>query len=318
MELDEKIDFESIEEIPLNEYFETEDRHFTPWLQENIEKLGNVIGIDIGNAETEVPIGNYRLDILAYESGTDRIIAIENQYGKTDHSHLGQLITYMAGINAEVIVWLAENFNSEHISAINHLNQISDEDIAFFCIKPRLIKIGESKPAIEFVIIAKPDEWEKQVKSETKISDRGMAYKEFWKLVVDQYQQHATDFNPRKILPRYVYDIPVGKTGVNYTWRFTNKGFFELGLWIGTRNKQRNHEIIEEMISNKDNLEKHLGKSLLFLNNESHKATTVNIRYEKETDILTMSEVEKQDLINWIVEWMKKFREELDPIIKTM
>jgi len=211
MGLAEKIEFEFIEEIPLNKYFKTEDRHFTPWLQENIDKLGNVIGIDIVNAETEVPIGNYRLDILAYESGTDRTIAIENQYGKTDHSHLGQLITYMAGINAEVVVWLAENFNSEHISAINHLNQISDEDIAFFCIKPRIIKIGESKPAIEFVTIAKPDEWEKQVKSETKVSDRGIAYKEFWKLVVNKYQQQVTGFTPRKISPRYVYDIPAVK-----------------------------------------------------------------------------------------------------------
>jgi hypothetical protein len=318
MGLSKKIDFATIEEIPLKQYFETEDRHFTPWLQENIDKLANVIGIDIDNAETEVQIGNYRLDILAYESGTNRRIAVENQYGKTDHSHLGQLITYMAGINAGVVVWLAENFNSEHISAINHLNQISDEDVGFFCIKPRLIKIGDSKPAIEFVIIAKPDEWEKQVKSETKVSDRGIAYKEFWKLVIDKYQQQVPDFNPRKIQPRYAYDIPAGKTGINYNWRFTSKGFFEIGLWIGTRSKQRNHEIAEEIISNKDSLEKQLGTSLLFWNNENNKATSVNLRYNQKIDILTISENEKQELINWIVKWMHKFKESIDPIIQKM
>ena len=165
--MSKEINLGDIEELPLNQLFKLEDRDFTPWLQKNIEVLGNVIGMDIGDAETEVSIGNYRLDILAYESGTERKIAVENQYGTTNHTHLGQLITYMAGINAEVVVWIAENFNTEHITAINHLNQISVENVAFFCIKPRLIKIGDSTPAIEFLVVAKPDEWEKQVRRES-------------------------------------------------------------------------------------------------------------------------------------------------------
>ena len=202
----QEINFSEITELPLNQFFQTEDQHFTPWLQENIDMLGNAIGIEIEEAETEVSVGNYRLDILALEAGTNRKIAIENQYGTTNHTHLGQLITYMAGLNAEVVVWIAENFNTEHITAINHLNQISNEDIAFFCIKPRLIKIGDSEPAIEFVTVAKPDEWEKEVKGEKNISDRGLAYKEFWTKLKEEYQQKVPSFN-RKIPSRSYYGI---------------------------------------------------------------------------------------------------------------
>lgn len=146
--------------------FPGEGTDFTPWLTENIELLGNAIGIDLIDAEREVRIGDFSLDIMASESGTERIVAIENQFEKTDHRHLGQLITYMAGIDAKVVVWIAEEFRNEHITSINHLNQISDKEIAFFCIRPRIIKIGESKPSLEFIIIAKPDKWEKIVKDD--------------------------------------------------------------------------------------------------------------------------------------------------------
>ncbi|MDI9624107.1 MAG: hypothetical protein QFX38_04410 [Methanothermobacter sp.] len=156
--------FSPISEIPLRKFFPREDEDFTPWLQENIELLGDAIGIELTDAETEVPIGTYKLDILAIEPRTERKIAIENQFGTTDHTHLGQLITYMAGVKADVVVWIAEDFKDEHITAINSLNEISNENFAFFCIKPRIIKIGDSTPALEFVVLARPDKWEKSIR----------------------------------------------------------------------------------------------------------------------------------------------------------
>lgn len=164
--MSKKFEFVEIKEIPLNKMFSGEGKDFTPWLTENIELLGNVIGIDLIDAIREVKIGDFSLDIQATESDTGRIVAIENQYQTTDHRHLGQLITYMAGIDAEVVVWIAEEFRNEHISAINYLNHISDKNISFFCIRPRIITIGESDPSLEFVIIAKPDDWDKKVKND--------------------------------------------------------------------------------------------------------------------------------------------------------
>ena len=102
--LAEKIDFASIEEVPLRQYFPREDTSFTPWLKDNIKLLGDTIGIDITDPEIEVPIGSYRLDILAQESDSDRKIVIENQFGEANHDHLGKLLTYMAGLNANVSI----------------------------------------------------------------------------------------------------------------------------------------------------------------------------------------------------------------------
>lgn len=154
-----KIEFLAITEIPLREYFPGEETDFTPWLAENIDLLGDAIGIDLIDAETEVRVGDYRLDIMATDASSDRNIAIENQFESTDHKHLGQLLTYMAGTEAKVVIWIAEEFRFEHLSAINHLNEISDDEIAFFCVKPRLIKIGDSDPSFEFIVLAKPDKW---------------------------------------------------------------------------------------------------------------------------------------------------------------
>lgn len=162
--MSEPIEFTEISEIELRNFFPGEGTDFTPWLTDNIEILGNVIGMDLIDAEREYKIGDFSLDIIAYESETKKVVAIENQFETTDHRHLGQLITYMAGIDAKIVVWIAEKFRKEHISAINHLNQISDKEISFFCIRPRIIKIGESKPSIEFILIAKPDDWDKELK----------------------------------------------------------------------------------------------------------------------------------------------------------
>ena len=99
-----------IKEVPLRNHFPKEDMDFTPWLADNINLLGETIGMDLMDSKTEVPIGTYRLDILTEESNSNRKIAIENQFGSTDHSHLGQLITYMAGADADVVIWIAEDF----------------------------------------------------------------------------------------------------------------------------------------------------------------------------------------------------------------
>lgn len=309
------IKFADINELPLNEFFRNEARHFTPWLQENIELLGNAIGIDIGDTETEVSIGNYRLDILSYESGSDRKIAVENQYGSTNHTHLGQLITYMAGIDAKVVVWIAENFNTEHITAINHLNQISNEDIAFFCIKPRLIRIGNSEPAIEFVMITKPDEWEKQVKSETNVSERGMEYKKFWTSLIEKYKQIYPKYNFGQTYPtRSNCIMSYCGPKIEYNVRF-RKGSLFITLYMSTNSKPDPHKLIDIINSRKSEIEDKLDLEIEIGKKENIKSTYAEIKYAKEVDILTISEKEKGDLIDWVIEWMPKFKRVLNPVI---
>ena len=146
-----------------------EARDFTPWLAENIGLLGEALQMDLDpeSVQTEVPVGPFFLDVLAKDVGRGLKVVIENQLEWTDHSHMGQLLTYAAGLDASVVVWIAPHFCEEHRAAIDWLNRTTSEDVEFFAVEVRAITIeqGEGKkaslPAPEFRPVAFPNEWTK-------------------------------------------------------------------------------------------------------------------------------------------------------------
>lgn len=207
----------------------------------------------------------------------------------------------MAGINAEVVVWVAEDFNTEHISAINHLNQISNEEIAFFCIKPRLIKIDNSNPAIEFLVVAKPDEWEKQIKKENKMSIRQIEYEKFWKELFNQYKTHYPDSKLRIFSDRGYYVLSRGESGVEYVLRFGHKSFF-MSLYMGAYSKIDTHELFDILIEQKNTIEKELGTEVEFVKKEGVKSTKINLYSGIKADILSVSSKDKELIIKWVIE----------------
>jgi hypothetical protein len=115
----------------LREFWKREDVHFTPWLagENNIAALAEALGLDqLDEVQTEVTVGDFSLDILARETHSGTLVAVENQFYKGDHGHLGQLITYAAGVssresNRKIFVWLAEHLRDEHRSALDWLNR---------------------------------------------------------------------------------------------------------------------------------------------------------------------------------------------------
>ena len=110
-----------LEKVDLREIWNTEASDFTPWLarEENIEELGKEIGIELEVEGTEKDVGPFRADILCKDTIDGHWVLIENQLEKTDHTHLGQLLTYAAGLNAVTIVWIADRFTDEHRAALD-------------------------------------------------------------------------------------------------------------------------------------------------------------------------------------------------------
>lgn len=115
--------------------------NFTPWVAENVELLADAVGLDITVDETESSVGDFNVDIYASETGTDRKIIIENQLEDTDHDHLGKLITYASGKGADVVIWVVKHAREEHKSAVEWLNNHTDDKIGFFLCEIKLFQI---------------------------------------------------------------------------------------------------------------------------------------------------------------------------------
>ena len=156
-----------IREVSVRELWDHEAHDFTRWLADNIDRLGAVLQIDLEHRQTEMQVGAFSLDILARDTGRDLTVVIENQLEWTDHGHLGQLLTYAAGLDAGVVVWITPHFRDEHRAAIDWLNRKTSDEVEFFGVEVRAIEIiksngegGEvSLPAPEFRPVAFPNHW---------------------------------------------------------------------------------------------------------------------------------------------------------------
>ncbi|MEZ6070528.1 MAG: hypothetical protein R3C10_09705 [Pirellulales bacterium] len=135
-----------LEKVDLRAVWGTEDGDFTPWLgtDENIALLSDTIGLDLQVEAQEKEVGPFRADILCKDTANDTWVLVENQLEKTDHRHLGQLVTYAAGLDAVSIVWIAASITDEHRAALDWLNDITNEDINFFGLEVELFRIDDS------------------------------------------------------------------------------------------------------------------------------------------------------------------------------
>jgi hypothetical protein len=161
-----------IKKIDLREAWSHEANDFTKWLSkpDNISLLSEEIGVDINVIRTEAPVGRFNVDILAEESESEDKIIIENQLEYTDHSHLGQIITYASGVDAKYVIWIVRDVREEHRQAIDWLNENTDNNLNFFLILIELWQIDNSTPAPKFVTVSKPNDWKRVM---TRRTERG-------------------------------------------------------------------------------------------------------------------------------------------------
>ena len=182
-----------------------EANDFTTWLAEkdNLSLLGDALGIELEPVETESSVGGFSLDILAKEAGTGRTVVIENQLEETNHDHLGKIITYASGKDAEIVVWVVKRARSEHRKAIEWLNQHIDQSIGFFLVEIELWQIDDSKLAPRFNVVEQPNEWAKSVKASSGLSDIETLYLNYWQAFTEfarndeMYSKHFNLYTPQ-------------------------------------------------------------------------------------------------------------------------
>ena len=240
-----------------------EANDFSKWLsqEENLALLSNTVGIDIVLEERESAVGGFSVDIFASEEGTGRKIIIENQLEETNHDHLGKIITYASGKEAQVIIWIVKRARDEHKKAVEWLNQHTDENIVFFLLEIELWKIDDSLPAPKFNIVERPNDWVRALKTTEGLSDTKKLQFDFWQAFTE-YASEQTDFKKafsiRKSLPQHWYNIGVGNSS------------YHLVLTVNTQKKcigteiyiHDDKEIFEKFQSRKSEIEAELDMKL--------------------------------------------------------
>ncbi len=208
-----------------------EARDFTPWLAENLERLSEALDIHLETETIEAPVGEFAGDILATDPEGQSVL-IENQLEGSDHSHLGQIMTYLAGLEARIVVWIARDFTEPHLSAMRWLNRYTENEFAFFAVKLRVVKIDDSPLAPIFEVIEKPNNWERQVRHErTGARAENVKTKrcrEFWTHYSRRYPDDGVKANlgstnawihPRKEAPAIslAFSYASGRVGIFFT-----------------------------------------------------------------------------------------------------
>ena len=224
----------------MRDVWSREATHFTPWLAENIQELGKALGLDLELESREAGVGDFSLDLLAKDLGSGRTVVIENQLEKTDHDHLGKLLTYAAGFNASLIVWVADSIREEHRQALEWLNQRTGTDTEFFGVVVEVLKIDESKPAFNFKPVVFPNEWQKTKTRAAAVaaapSSRGEAYRAFFQRLIDELREKYKFTNARVGQPQNWYSFTSGViAGVHYNPYFAEGGRAGASVLIDVR-----------------------------------------------------------------------------------
>ncbi|GAA4717305.1 DUF4268 domain-containing protein [Pedococcus ginsenosidimutans] len=222
------VEISRLKRVDVKEAWPTEPHDFTPWLLEHAEDLSFELGLDLELEGREHRVGKFSLDIIGSEVGTGRRVIIENQFGNTDHSHLGQLLAYAGGTDPKVVVWIAESVREEHRAAIDWLNGVTDTEIGFFGVELSLVSMEgapETLVAPVFRVVAKPNEWSKAVAKDadaSAASPTSQLYQEFWSRVVPVAKERGwTNASAPSV---NWWSMPTGTTGCVYSLSYAMFG----------------------------------------------------------------------------------------------
>ena len=253
-----------IERRDIREAWAHEAADFTPWLAEHLSELGEALGMDLELQSQEAPVGTFSLDLLARVAGTNRTVIVENQLEPTDHDHMGKLLTYAGGYDADVIIWVARDFRDEHRQALDWLNQRTDENTEFFGVVVEIWKIDESRPAAHFNLVATPNEWRREAAGSVRtgrISDKNLRYRAFFQQLVDTLRERGFT-NARKAQPTSWFNFSSGHgVRAQYAACFSQGARARVEVYMNAE-RDANKRLFDRLLERKEAIEAELGETL--------------------------------------------------------
>ncbi|MBM3330988.1 DUF4268 domain-containing protein [candidate division WOR-3 bacterium] len=297
-----------LEKVDLRKVWKEESGQFTPWLaqEENLRLLGETLGMQLELVQQEKAVGRFMADILCKDLSNDSWVVIENQLARTDHSHLGQILTYAAGLEAATMIWIAPEFTEEHRAALDWLNEHTDEKTSFLGLEVELWRIGNSPPAPKFSIVAKPNDWSRVVRADAEragMTEYRRTQLEFW----TKYREYMTSSKSRvpcqPPAARHWLNHNVGWPGM---WLSSITSYWDsesgkagpeirVDLYMSGSSAKRHFAQLNEQ---REDIERELGLQLVWYNPEDKQACRIYTR--RAADVMDRTTWPQQ------FEWLRK------------
>lgn len=296
----------------LRSVWKNEAYDFTKWLakEKNLAMLSNEIGIEMELIDTEVSTGSFSVDILAVESGSDNKIVIENQLEKTDHDHLGKIITYASGHDAKTIIWVVKDVREEHRQAVDWLNEHTDSEINIFLCRIELWKIDDSKLAPKFQIVSSPNNWSKTIRitGNDKYSATQMLQYNYWEQLTYEIDENFPELISHSPYPQNYYNLSLEKHLAHVSLVInTVKKRLTTQLWIDD-----DKELFDFLYEYKNDIEDEIGFELTWERLDNKKASRIDIY--KNFDVKKNKNWD--EAIKWHLEMACKFQNTFNDKLK--
>ena len=311
-----------ISEVKLTEIWPDEAQNFTVWLSkpENLQLLGASLGLELEFIGREVPVGPFRLDLLARERESGQEVAIENQLYPSDHSHLGQLMTYAAGRQAQVLIWVASSFTPQHRAAVDWLNQWTQRQIDCYAVEIHAVKIGNSVAAPEFVPVAVPLNWvapnpRLTIPSRPRLEDSQL-YLDFFQPLVDQLNG-AGFTNETDAKPDRDQRFPSGlRDWISYYAGFDDDGTWVYLWFVGGRGRRDFSNEVYDLLASQEGWEDIQGSFTGEWWWDQQKAWWYfSVSLRKDGSIKDPPQ-KLNEIRAWMLETLPKFRDVFNPRLK--
>jgi len=302
-----------LEPVDVRDLWKHEEYGFSAWLADNLEPLGEAVGLVLQNPIKEKQVGRFSLDLLAETDGGSQVI-IENQLNATDHDHLGKVLTYLSNLEAKIAVWIAGDIREEHAEAIRWLNEFTPADMAFYLVKLSAFRINGSDPAPHFAVVAGPTETGRSVGQEKKeVAERQLLRLQFWEQLLERAKKKGVMWHAQRSPSKDMW-LAAGagvRSGVSLNYLIWIDHDSGVELYIDTGDHDENKQIFDALLAKKDLVEKAFGAALDWQRLDAKRASRV--RYVMRTGGLTDGKDHSAEIQDAMINAMDRLAKAVKP-----
>lgn len=268
-----------IEVVPVRQAFRHEALDFTAWLEQNIEALSERLGTELTVLEREKRVGDFKVDLLCEDGNGNRVI-IENQLERTNHDHLGKVLTYLVNLDAHTAIWIATEQRTEHEQVINWLNENTGDNASFYLVKIEAIRIGNSPFAPLFTVLAQPDSQLSEIGTTKKeLATRELAEQdrrryEFWNMFITRSQSKTKLFANKSANTGNWIGIGMGLSGIELNC-LLYKNSARVEIYLDTLDRERNKALFDVLFQERDAIEAEFGVPLYWQRLDEKRASRI-------------------------------------------